>query len=300
MLATCLAVSCGDGSTEPVATDRLEIAFGFAVGDTMSNGELRLMSADGRTQRQLLTLPGPDYNPTWSPDGRVIMFARENASALWLVNPDGTGLRPIPTPPGFLGGARWSPDGAWITFSYSTDGLLPRIGVMRADGTDVRSVTGQVRNSDVSPSWSPKGRIAVSRNVSSLVWNIWTVTVDGTNPTLLMYGTYDVQPSWSPDGTRLLFQTELTLAPGVYQTRIAVVNADGSGRQVLTPTIADTQDSSGSWSPDGQWILYEHWTYTGGINCSFYKIAAAGGTPVPMVPSMPAGKCLGSSWRASS
>jgi Tol biopolymer transport system component len=297
VLATCLAVACGDGSTEPHPTDRLEIAFGFALGDTMSNGELRLMSADGRTQRQLLTLPGPEYNPNWSPDGRVIMFARENASPLWVVNADGTGLRAMPTPPTFLGNARWSPDGASITFEYSTDGLSSWIGVMRTDGTGLRSVSGQSRVFDHSPSWSPSGRIAFTRQVSNLEWTIWTVNLDGTNPTRLMDGTYDVQPVWSPDGTRLLFQTELTPAPGVYETRIAVVNADGSGRQVLTPSIRDTQDANASWSPDGQWILYSHWTYTGGINCSFYRIPAAGGTPVPIVSDMPAGKCLGSSWR---
>ena len=300
MLATFLAVACADGSTAPAATDRLEIVFGFAVGDTIPNGELRLMSADGKTQRQLVSLPGPEYDPNWSPDGRVIMFAREYGSPLWLVNADGTGLRALPIPPHFSGGARWSPDGAWITFAYWTeDGGSSQIGVMRTDGTGLRSVTGeQVRDAVSGPAWSRDGRIAFTRQGAGGASSIWTVNVDGTNLTRLTTGTWDVLPRWSPDGRQLLFETELNPAPGVYEGRIAIVNADGSGRRLLTSSIADGDDDNPSWSPDGQWILYSHWTRTPRIDCSFYKIPANGGTPVPMMSDMPAGACLGSSWRA--
>ena len=299
LLASPLVSACADRATEPPGADRFEIVAGFTDDDTVANGELRLLTADGATQRQLVSLPGPDYDPNWSPDGRRIMFARESETPLWLIDSDGTGLRAIPIPPHFEGGARWSPDGEWITFAYYPDGRSSNIGVMRADGTGLRSVTGdQVADAVSGPAWSRDGRIAFTRNFTNGAWSIWTVNLDGSNLTRLTTGAYDVLPRWSPDGTRLLFETELNPSPGMSETRIAVVNADGSGRQVITPEVSDTQDANPSWSPDGRWILYAHWTYARGTGCSFYKIPATGGTPVPLVAGGPAaGRCMGSSWR---
>jgi Tol biopolymer transport system component len=304
--AAALIVSCnGDGPTVP-SVDSLEIVYGFVEGDAVEGGALRLMSADGAAQRKILSLPESDYDPDWSPDGRVILFHQQGTSHFWLVNPDGTSLRTLPMPSGIASDARWSPDGAWLTFAYfpnypnypsysSTD-----IGMIHPDGTGLRSATGgQIHDASGSPAWSSDGRIAFARQFPATnEWNIWTVDVDGLNLRQLTSGQYDLQPRWSPGSSRLAFVTVLNLGAGVSRTRIVVVNSDGSGRQVLTPDIPDTQDLDPSWSPDGQWILYSHSTLSPRPSCSFYKISASGGTPVPIVPNMPPGQCRGAAWRS--
>jgi TolB protein len=301
--AVTLIASCTGSVTEP-GVDRLEIVYGFVEGDTVANGTLRLMSADGAGQREVLSLPESDYDPDWSPDGRVILFHRQGASHFWLVNPDGTGLRTLPMASGIASDARWSPDGAWLTFTYwpnYPNYSSTEVGVIRPDGTGLRAVTGgQIQDASGTPAWSPDGRIAFTRQLTATnQWNIWTINDDGSNLRQLTSGQYDVAPRWAPGGSRLVFVAVLNAAfGGVADERIAVVNGDGSGRRILTPDIPETQDADPSWSPDGQWILYAHWTFSPRVSCAFYKISASGGTPVPIVPNMPRGLCRGAAWRS--
>ncbi|MGQ0558952.1 MAG: Tol-Pal system beta propeller repeat protein TolB [Sphingosinicella sp.] len=74
-----------------------QIGGGFRVG---------VMAPDGSGERILSN--GPlDEGPTWSPNGRVVMFFR-NEGQLWSVDITGMALRRVPTP---LGGSdpAWSP-----------------------------------------------------------------------------------------------------------------------------------------------------------------------------------------------
>ena len=71
-----------------------------------------VMRTDGSEER-LLTASFLDEGPTWAPNGRVIMFARETQGAqgrsgLYSVDISGRNLKPIPTPDGASDPA-WSP-----------------------------------------------------------------------------------------------------------------------------------------------------------------------------------------------
>lgn len=62
------------------------------------------------------------------------------------------------------------------------------------------------------------------------------------------------QPDWSPDGLRVAFTSPCRGNQDVYvESRIYVVNSDGSGLQVL-PTGLGSSDAA--WSPDGHYLLY--------------------------------------------
>ncbi|MEM9967679.1 MAG: Tol-Pal system beta propeller repeat protein TolB [Pseudomonadota bacterium] len=71
-----------------------------------------VMRLDGSEER-LLTASFLDEGPTWAPNGRVIMFARETqgvsgSSTLYSVDITGRNLRPVPTPAGGSDPS-WSP-----------------------------------------------------------------------------------------------------------------------------------------------------------------------------------------------
>lgn len=71
-----------------------------------------VMRLDGSEER-LLTASFLDEGPTWAPNGRVIMFARETqgaggSSTLYSVDISGRNLRPVPTPEGGSDPS-WSP-----------------------------------------------------------------------------------------------------------------------------------------------------------------------------------------------
>ena len=65
-------------------------------------------------------------------------------------------------------------------------------------------------------------------------------------------GVEEAQAAWSPDGSRVAFRVGTAGTSDVLQ--IAVMNADGSARTVVTG--GDHHSTQPSWSPDGRSIVY--------------------------------------------
>jgi TolB protein len=103
-------ISAGDGRyATPVWSPRGDlVAFTKIAGGRFGIGVMRL---DGSNEK-LLTASYIDEGPTWSPNGRVIMFFRETAGeagapGLYSVDITGLNLRRIPTP-AFASDPSWS------------------------------------------------------------------------------------------------------------------------------------------------------------------------------------------------
>lgn len=79
--------------------------------------ELFLMNADGSNQHQITHLGGANFGPSWTPDGKRIIFSsnykqpRTGNFDLYLINPDGTGMEQITFDETFDGFPMFSPDG---------------------------------------------------------------------------------------------------------------------------------------------------------------------------------------------
>lgn len=88
-----------------------------------SRMELWVMNADGSSQRQITNLGGANFGPSWTPDGRRIVFSsnhrnpRSRNFELYLVNLDGTGLEQITNHVEFDGFPMFSPDGKRIVWA---------------------------------------------------------------------------------------------------------------------------------------------------------------------------------------
>lgn len=90
--------------------------------------ELFVMNADGSNQRQITRLGGANFGPSWTPDGKAIIFASNYKSPvgsagqnfdLYLISPDGTGLTQITNDARFDGFPMFSPDGKKLMWSAS-------------------------------------------------------------------------------------------------------------------------------------------------------------------------------------
>jgi Tol biopolymer transport system component len=85
--------------------------------------ELFVMDRDGGNLRQLTTLGGANFAPSWHPDGRRIIFASNMHDPngrdfdLYLINVDGTGLERVTYNDTFDGFPMFSPDGRHLVFA---------------------------------------------------------------------------------------------------------------------------------------------------------------------------------------
>ena len=85
--------------------------------------ELWVMNADGSGQRQITQLGGANFGPSWTPDGRRLIFSSNYTQPhsgnfdLYLINLDGTGLERVTTSDTFDGFPMFSPDGRKLVWA---------------------------------------------------------------------------------------------------------------------------------------------------------------------------------------
>ena len=99
-------------------------------------------------------MAGKPPTPTWSPDGRRLVFvARVARSDLYVVDADGGNQRALTSGPGNSLSPRWSPDGKSIAFERLR-GNSSQVFVVRADGTGEKQLTSEGKNGG-RPVWRP-------------------------------------------------------------------------------------------------------------------------------------------------
>ncbi|HXO86975.1 MAG TPA: Ig-like domain-containing protein [Gemmatimonadales bacterium] len=129
-----------------------------------------------------------DEGPSWSPDGRRLVFSRN--AQLHLINADGTGFTPVPNA-GFGFGAQWSPDGSRIAYGSGSDILVTSV-----DGSSTVAVTANP-DQESGPSWSADGRRLVFERVIAGHIQLVVINADGTGETRVSFGDGEFQPNWS-------------------------------------------------------------------------------------------------------
>lgn len=128
--------------------------------------QIYVMSADGSQRKQLTTTPDSKIQPSWSPDGRQILytsFGGGSSSKVYVMNADGTGQRQLTyNPDAGDGFAEWSPDGQWITYTSTRinsetnccTNCCVTVYMMRSDGSGQRKLTNEIE-STWRATWQP-------------------------------------------------------------------------------------------------------------------------------------------------
>jgi Tol biopolymer transport system component len=175
------------------------------------------VNPDGSDVQQLFS-SGHSESPHWSPAGsEIAIFCCDNGMAGHLLDPDTGDLREFPPPDPSL---ETHCGGAW-----SPDGERLACEVFGVDDPSLNGIYS-IRSSDGG---------GLTRITS--------------NP-----GGDDIPGDYSPDGKRLVFiRFEEQRPVGFF-----VTNVDGSGLRQISPPdmIVDDSGFGGSWSPDGNQILF--------------------------------------------
>jgi Tol biopolymer transport system component len=244
---------------------------GRRAGESASAFAIVVINADGSGKHTAVRWPGkrPAFgiSPSWSPDGKRLVFdARSKGSEalcrsegpcndeLYLVKADGSGLRRLTRNAAHDAQAAWSPDGRKIAFISGRDGGA-EIYVMNADGADQRRLTRTHQN-EGPLAWSPDGtRIAFSGTGAGKLRDLYVMNADGTlQRQFTATATADEEaPLWSPDGRQIAYLQNANRGSDP-TSRIYVMNADGSGRHLLSNVRA--VGTAPSWSPNGKKLVF--------------------------------------------
>jgi WD40-like Beta Propeller Repeat len=161
----------------------------------------------------------------------------------------------------------WSPDGTKIAYSSQSSESAPaRIWVMNEDGSGKTQLTpGGGTHVDMFPSWSPDGsRIAWIRE-QGFCREAFVMDSNGSNATSLGDPVNCPQThmrieylDWSPDGAKFSFSD-------VGRHALWVANADMTDPRVVggTSTGQARAGRRPSWSPSGDWVLFDVGTFFG-------------------------------------
>jgi Tol biopolymer transport system component len=190
------------------------------VGD---GRQIWIMNADGSNPRQLTHLPGFSRLPSWTADGRQIVFDNYYAgnSEIFRINDDGAGLVNLTNNPAPDYTSATSSRGKKIVFTSERDGRA-HLYVSTPDGDTQRITSGA--GSDFLPNWSPRSNdIVFSRAYGDAAADLYLVHSDGSGEQQLTNTpeTSEYFPVFSPDGSKVAYSSCVT-APVPWAPKCAV------------------------------------------------------------------------------
>ena len=273
------------GQAGPTETIDIRVSEGTELGFDVSAdgrwivfdllGQLWLVPARGGDARPItdgVRDVAEDLDPTFSPDGRQVVFRgeRNGRTGLWVVAVAGGAphqLSQVTDPDAFEGNAAWSPDGKTIAFARVRPGDPPG-GRWQSVIAMIDVATGSLRELRVEgvpgsalrdPGWSSDGRIAMvgrdaRRNQGG---RVYTADPSGGTATPVTTDSSPVlAPAFSPDGRQMAY-----LAPdSMGRTQVWLWEISASltaiGSPVRVTNHEDVAPTRVRWKPDGTGLIY--------------------------------------------
>jgi TolB protein len=239
-------------------------------------GDIVTVLPDGSGRQELTDGPASEGGPSWSADGRRLVFSRapgELGHQLFMMNADGSGQSQITEGPDSALSPSFAPHGRRVVFVKNRRSIW----TIRTDGTDSRRLVGAgQRDGIASPQYSPNGRRIVFAGVpkNRSREGIWTMRRDGSGLRRLTKPTQDEidgDPDHSPDGRHIAF-VRGDASFGGFQPHL--MRADGSRERPIPGTFLSTAPA---YAPAGDRIALATETTRGFPFCAnIFTISPSG------------------------
>jgi len=267
------------GATYPGPNGRIL----FDHCDDLTGCQIYTVNPDG-TSLQQVTTDEDNFSGDWSPDGTKITYVSTSSGdvAIWVANADGSNALQL-TPNQDRSDTYWprfTPDGRRVLYvdclGFDCDGGLKSVWI---DGTHRHSVTPHSGDSynlgEVSP--DRKSLAYMRWHVNGVKMGVYVSGRDGSNERLItpprLEGSF---PDWAPSGESILFTTNVFFdRPNV---QLYSVHPDGTGLSLLTDDGFLIDDWDGSYSPNGQHIVFDSDRFAGCHGCGDLFVMSADGS----------------------
>lgn len=187
------------------------------VEQVMADGggsELINVDEGGRITR-LTNAAGDDVPESWSPDGRLVVFASSRWSAerhhrLAVLDTKSGTVRKLTLGDGLEGNAVWSPDGTRIAFTRRfLDERLPQVCIVDVDGANEWCLPTRDRNLPRLLGWSDPLHVLVNQDEGNRS-SVWALAPDsGWSGRQLLSAAW--APSLSPNSRWIAWRSEARL-----------------------------------------------------------------------------------------
>ena len=221
----------------------------IAFLNSRSRNLLVLYSPPDGAPTTLLTDSSRLWAPAFSPDGKEVVYSRDQPDGLWhlwIIPSEQGPARQITSGKAPEIYPRFAPDGATIFFN-TWGGEPLNIWHVSSQGGAPRPATTPTVGSDAYADVSPDGRSIVFTRTENKISRLYVAPADGTGVPRRILDTPGTVPRWSPNGEWISFSPNRSFSSGVF-----IVHPDGTGLRQLAHT-----GGWAVWWPDGEHLGFQ-------------------------------------------
>jgi Tol biopolymer transport system component len=255
-----------------------ELAF-VRTNGALNIADIYIVPSKGGAARRLTfdntVIPSP---PTWTRDGRSIVFSspRSSIPMLWRIPASGGTPVQVPQVGVVTLHPSISPNGYRLVYDQIMGhSSIWSIELAKPAKRDSRSLVTASGGFNGAPEFSPNGKRIAFLSDRLGTREVWACKRDGSDLiqlTNLGQATSTGPPRWSPDGERIAFDSRLGEHNAIF-----VMKAEGG---VPRPLMRDASDNvNASWSRDGKWIYF---TSNRSGDWQIWKMLSEGGEPLQL------------------